>query len=129
MNSAQPSILDATVQNGGASFEAGTLAPFEPEDGYAVGIGGIEMDLDMFRALGEDGREELLRRIAAEYGASHVGTWLPASGNVVYIDAVQYFSPLAGQAAWQMAVRTNQQEVFDFGAGRSIRPGQISFDQ
>lgn len=134
MNSASPvspapDILADLLTNGGGTYERGTLTAFRPTSGYAVGIGGVEMTLPEFEALGPEGRAMLLRQIADEFETNYVGTWLRQSDYTVYIDSVAYFSEFDGQSAWRLAIAENQQEVFDFGAGRSIRPGQITFDQ
>lgn len=124
-----PTLMTDLMLQGGGTYAAATLAAVRPENGYAVGIGGVAMLLPEFDDLGASGRAELLRKVAEEYGSNYVGTWHDDDEGIVYVDAVQYYGPDEGREAARMAFAREQKEVFDFAAGRSIRPGQIAFDQ
>lgn len=123
MNAGQRIIADL-VDNGGGTYVAGTLDPFMPDDGYAVGIAGIEVNASDLTA---EVAEVTMRDLAKEHGAYHVGTW--EKDGIVYIDAVRYFGGAGGQSAVRFAREHNQQELYSFADRRSLRPGQVVFDQ
>ena len=92
------------VEHGGGTYEPRTLLPFEPTDGYAVGVGGVTIPE---AGCTSDVLAWAARAVAGEYITSYVGTWL--NDGVVYIDAVRYVKDLnrafvIGQGASQRAV-------------------------
>ena len=109
-------IVDATLTDGGGTFDALTLQPFRPTDGYAVAIDGITRkaaDLAPYRI------PILARHVAGEFGATFVGTWIDEG--TVYIDAVAYVRDRAEALA--MGRAANQIAVWDFAAGEAVSCG------
>lgn len=110
-------ILAATVQDGGITYEARTLIPFRPVDGYAVGIAGAKLDK---RDATVQSIAYLSVRLAQEHGTTYAGTWMPPSGVFVYVDAVEYFGEYRMVAAMERARAAGQEAMYDFRAGKSI---------
>lgn len=106
-------ILADIANSGGGTYETGTLIPFRPTEGYAVGLGGIKLNTSLATA---DGILWATRHAAAEYGTSFVGTWL--DGDTVHIDAVIYFTDKA--SAVLAGIRARQLAIYDFAAGEAI---------
>ncbi len=108
--------------NGGGTYEAVSLAPFSPTEGYAIGIGG-----PTFRLQDIDGASLaiVLRDLAATAGTGYVGTWLDSG--TVYLDAVVYTTD--PRTAARTAYEHKQKALYDFGSGLSLRPGQVAYDQ
>lgn len=110
----QQAIADL-AENGGGTYHFDTMAPFTPADGFAVGIGGINLPADDTNA------ERLawgLRTVAAEFGATLAGTWL--NEGKVYIDAVMYFPADQRDRAMAAGRYYCQLAIFDFGSKESI---------
>lgn len=113
---AQGSLAVAiTAEQGGGTFYAGTLQPFTPEDGYAVGIGGAAFPAEAFTA---EVAAWLLAAVAAEYRTQFVGTWLHEGK--VYIDAVRYFLPDERVKAEVVAINAGQLAIFDFATKTEV---------
>jgi hypothetical protein len=108
-------VLADLVQNGGGTYEQGTLLPFTPKVGYAVGIGGVR-----YPAAGFDAEVVfwLSRAVATEYETSYVGTWL--KDGTVHLDAVRYFGPERAHQALACAYYYGQEAIYDFAAGESV---------
>ncbi len=106
-------ILADLAENGGGTYERGTLLPFRPDDGYAVGVGGIHLPANIFTA---EAVGWSTKAVGSEYDTSYVGTW--QEGNTVYIDAVVYIKDrteamLRGMQEWQTA-------IYSFAEAKSI---------
>lgn len=108
-------MLADLANDGGGTYESGTLLPFRPATGFAVALGGIHLPSTMLDA-------ELLARfakaVATEHAASYVGTWL--KGGFVYIDAVKYFSAFSIQQALTEAREAGQQAIYSFSEQKDI---------
>jgi hypothetical protein len=102
------------VEFGGGTYEAGTLTPFVPTSGFAVGVGGFNLPADGVTV-------EQIRfgsKVAGEYGELFVGTWL--DDGTVYFDAVRYFGADRREAAIALGIAREQAAIYDFGAKASI---------
>lgn len=101
-------IVSATAANGGGTFEAGTLLPFEPTDGYAVAIASVAR-LSVHTPAAQ--LVDTARRVAQEYGSSFVGTWVHEG--YVYVDPVQYVRDR--ERAIRIGREHGQQAIYSFG--------------
>lgn len=103
-------IVSDLVTKGGGTYERSTLLPFEPADGYAVGIGGIKLPVAQVTA---DSVAWALRNVGSEFDTVLVGTW--ESGGYVHFDAVRYFAAHRKEAALTLGWQRGQQAIYDFG--------------
>lgn len=97
-------VLADLVSNGGGTYERGTLLPFKPEGGFAVGIGGLNLPVNLVTV---EAVAWAAKAVTTEYEAGFVGTWL--HDGKVYFDAVAYYGDAkralaAGRAAGQEAI-------------------------
>lgn len=105
-------MLASTVENGGGTYEVGTYLPFTPADGFAVGIGGIEVAAS---AVSVETLRKWVKQVAGEWMTSYVGTWL--FGDSLHIDGVVYVRD--EDIARAIAIKQGQQAIWSF-AGRSV---------
>ncbi len=103
-----------TVDQGGGTF-ATDGTPFEPESGYAVGVGGIILDP---ATTGAFRLRHAFRQVHKDFGGNYVGTWLDEGQ--LYVDAVAYLWSDERDAAISLARSCNQLAIYDFAAGESI---------
>lgn len=106
-------MLSRTVENGGGTFEAGTFLPFEPTDGFAVGMGGVKVDA---ATATDDLLTFWARKVTTEHGASFVGTWL--TDGVIHIDAVTYVKAI--DRALMLGRQWHQLAVYSFAMAESL---------
>lgn len=106
------------AENGGGTYEQGTLLPFRPTTGFAVAVGGVTIAASApLSVLGM-----LCRTVAGEYGESFVGTWL--DGGTISIDAVRYFAGDQRASALLLGYQTGQKAIYDFGLQEDIVLGE-----
>jgi hypothetical protein len=104
-----------TAEHGGGTFESATLLPFEPKDGYAVGlVSGTPVILSASGPV--ECLDKYVRHIAGEYAAPFVGTWL--NGDRIHIDPVEYVNDR--ERAIGLGRVRGQAAIYDFAAGESI---------
>ena len=112
---AADTMLADLANTGGGTYESGTLLPFTPKVGFAVGLGGVHFPASMVTA-------KLLvqyaKAVTTEHEASFVGTWLDKG--IVYIDAVVYYGSHARRTAIEQGREAGQQAIFDFSTGEDI---------
>lgn len=108
-------MLADLANDGGGTYESGTLLPFTPKVGFAVGLGGVKLPASMVDA-------ELLVRfakaVATEHETSYVGTWL--DNGIVHFDAVVYYGAHARRTAEEQGREANQKAIHDFSTGEDI---------
>lgn len=112
-------ILADLAESGGGTYERGTLLPFRPKDGYAVGIGGTRYPASSF---GADEALWLTAAAGGEWDTAYVGTW--TDGGEVFVDAVRYFGADRREAAILCGYQHGQAAIYDFAAGESIYLGE-----
>ena len=110
---AQQAMADL-ANSGGGTYEAGTFLPFKPENGYAVGIGGIAMKATNVQHA--DTMAWLMKNVAGEYMTAYVGTWLDEG--VVYVDGVVFCRDI--NYARTMAREHEQKAFYGFAEKESI---------
>lgn len=108
-------VVADLAENGGGTYEVGTLIPFKPDSGYAVGIGGARLPAAAFTT---QVAYWLLKAVGTEYEANFVGTWL--DGGTVYVDAVKYFVPVNRDRALLLGHELGQKAIFDFSTMEDI---------
>jgi hypothetical protein len=108
-------VLSDLVNNGGGTYQQGTLLPFSPDKGYAVAIGGVKLPADCATVSMV---EWALRQVAREFFTSYVGTWLDEG--VVYCDAVVYFANDQFERACAAGREAGQKAIYDFGQKVSV---------
>jgi hypothetical protein len=103
------------AQDGGGTYQAGTLLKVVWPVGYVVGIGGVALP-----AANVDAATFVwaARMAATEYNGSFVGTWLDEGR--VYFDAVEYFGADRREDAIQRGIALGQKAIYDFGAQADI---------
>ena len=106
--------LAQTVDQGGGTFYPNS-DPFTAPSGYAVGIGGIILDP---ATTGAFRLRQAFRKVHRDFGGSLVGTWL--DGDLLYVDAVMYFSAQDRDTAIAEGFAHNQLAIFDFETMESI---------
>lgn len=109
-------LLAATVRDGGGTFESGTLLPFTPDHGFAVGMGGVSTPATM-ATIGWFA--QVTRRVTEEWGESFIGTWYNHEDERVYVDAVRYVADDLAYAL-DLARQTRQLAIYDFGSKSTI---------
>lgn len=102
-----------TAEHGGGTFEAGTLLPFEPTRGYAVGLA----DGTAATTRNAADLDRAAKAVASEWVASFVGTWLAEDGSV-HVDPVAYI--IDRESAERLARENHQIAIYDYAAGESI---------
>ena len=108
-------VIATTAMYGGGTFEGRTLLRFNPDSGFAVGIGGITIDA---RQATVEAIAWLAPRVAGEYMTPYVGTWL--QGDVLHIDAVRYFGADRYLDAIAEGEAAGQQAIYDFTDRKEI---------
>lgn len=108
-------VIADLVENGGGTYEQGTLLPFRPTSGYAVGIGGIHLPAT---AVTPEAVVWAMKAAASEYATYYVGTWL--NDAVVYFDAVLYFGPERREAAMQAGRDAGQMAIYSFAETEAL---------
>lgn len=108
-------VLVDTAERGGGTYERGTLLPFRPNSGYAVGIGGIKLPASDATA---ESIVWALKAVGGEYETSYVGTWLDSG--TVYFDAVKYFGEGEEVRAIACARFYGQAAIYDFALGEAV---------
>lgn len=114
-------VLSDLANNGGGTYERGTLLPFTPKVGYAVGIGGLHLPANIVTSRTVQWAS---KAAASEFNANYVGTWL--KDGTVYFDAVRYFGPERRSDALLAGVAAGQEAIYDFAAGESIYLDEVS---
>ena|SRR5690349_4044097 len=114
--SAAHEAMALTVENGGATLYADTLQPVLAQDGFAVAVGQgailpAEQVTDAVLA-------STARAVAGEFATSLVGTWMPPSGTLVYIDPVVIRADR--MEALRLGVEHNQRAIYDLGRKKVI---------
>ncbi len=112
-------VLTDLVNKGGGTYQAGSLTPFTPSYGYAVGIGGVTLPVG---GVDSESLSWAIGQVASEFRPAYIGTWL--DDGVVYIDAVMYFRPERLPEALNTAYQAGQLAIFDFGTQSSILVGK-----
>lgn len=107
--------VDDLALHGGGTYERGTLLPFTPSSGFAVGIGGIHLPVDV---VGPQNLAWAAKCAASEYETAYVGTWLDEG--IVYFDGVLYFSHLDGARAIACARFYGQKAIYDFATKEAV---------
>jgi hypothetical protein len=111
-------IAEATLSEGGGTFDARTLEQVTRTSGYAVAVAGIERDARRFPAA-------LIvpaaRMVVDRYGGDLVGTW--TEGDVLYIDSVVVIEDRA--IALDLAREHGQLGVWDFANERTVYLGEL----
>lgn len=102
------------AESGGGTYEYGTLLPFRPKDGYAIGIGGAAVKAD----ISDESLALLLRGVAGEYITAYVGTWIDPWSGVLYIDAVEYTRDI--ERAYELARANGQLAFYGFAEAQSF---------
>jgi len=94
-------ISTLTARDGGGTFDAVTLRPYSPRQGYAVGLAdGTAAQLP----LADVARLAVaVRKVAARFRCAYVGTWI--KDDVVHVDPVAVVPNLA--AALYLARQTH----------------------
>lgn len=110
-------VIADLANTGGGTYERGTLLPFKPDDGYAVGVGGLHLPSDMVTV---DAVAWAMKAVGSEFDTSYVGTWLGNGDGLVYFDAVSYYGPDRRAEAIAAGSENGQQAIYDFAAKRSI---------
>lgn len=101
------------AENGGGTFDAATLAPFSPADGYAVGMA---IGTVAYQPIAAQLTDTMIR-VAREWDASYVGAWIDDDGRAA-IDPVIYVRDRDRAIALGRANR--QRAIWDFAAGAVI---------
>lgn len=117
-------LLSDAMQNGGGTYTAADLQPYHPSDGFAVGLGGVELNAEGDEPISADALEAIVRDIAEAYGTTYVGTWL--SKGILYVDAVLICWD--ERSAYYAASNAGQEAVYDFSRGESLRLMQLQWD-
>lgn len=119
LHRAATQVVIDLAENGGGTYEWGTLLPFKPDTGFAVGVGGTRYPADAFDA---STAAWLLKATGSEYGEVFVGTWLDSG--TVYVDAVRYFNGSRRKDALLLGYQHEQKAIYDFGMAESIILGE-----
>jgi hypothetical protein len=104
----------ATVQDGGGTFDARTLAPVAPTEGYAVGLG--DGSKVLANSTAADIAVVIYRAVQANKSAPYVGTWIDDA--VIYIDPVVILQSL--QDALTLARALGEKAIYSFATGESV---------
>lgn len=102
-------VLADLAENGGGTYEQGTLLPFSPTSGFAVGLGGIHLPA---KDVTVEAVVWATKAVASEFATAYVGTWLHE--DVVYFDAVRYFAADRYLGALAAGEEAGQKAIFDF---------------
>lgn len=113
MIAGQDSIEARTADRGGGTFDALTLLPFEPVDGYAVAL--CPGTAATTRAA--TGLRAVARMVAQEWGSAFVGTWLAADGRV-HVDPVEYVRDRS--RALRLGRERRQEAIYSFADGVAV---------
>jgi hypothetical protein len=106
-------IAAYTAEHGGGTFDALTREPFAPRHGYAVAVAHGTAAI-VRRA---DHVDAAAIRVAQEFGAPFVGTWLDPYGDV-HVDPVEYV--IDRQRAIRYGRERAQAAIFEFSTGEEI---------
>lgn len=120
---AATTVLADLVSSGGGTYEQGTLLPFTPRDGFAVGLGGIHLPMAVVTA---DAVMWACKAVASEHEASLVGTWL--HDGLVYFDAVRYYAAGRRDDAMRDGWLGDQQAIYDFAAREAVSTKGAQWD-
>ncbi len=104
-------VIARTINQGGGTFYPNG-DPFQPDSGYAVGIGGIILDP---ATTGAFVLRNAFRKVHRTFGGSLVGTWL--DHDKLYVDAVMYFCAQDRDLAIAEGYAHDQEAIFDFEVG------------
>jgi hypothetical protein len=105
-------VQDYTLANGGGTFDALTLAPFDPDHGYCVGT--APSTAAYVRDIGMIDR--VARIIAGEWRSTFVGTWI--NDGIVHVDPVTY--TVDRDYALSLARKYGQIAIYDCAARATI---------
>lgn len=108
--------LTLTMRDGGATFDARTLAPVHPADGFAVALT-ASAPVPCER---EDVGRALIALALRWPHVPFVGTWRGPGG--IYVDAVVILPDR--ESAMTLARATGQQAIWDFATGEELAVGR-----
>lgn len=111
-------ILSDLAANGGGTYDAVSLVPFTPSDGFAVGVGGLTLHMPAVTVAEAGDIEGIMRDLGAGMSVSYVGTWL--QGETLHLDGVVYFPEDDRQGAARCAIMMSQRAFYGFAEGKDI---------
>ena len=114
-------MLEYILKNGGGTFDAETFEPFEPKDGYSVGIEfGSYKVLEIAPQFGFDlldmDIESVFKDIVEAFGVEYVGAWV--NDGFVHLDPVEIY--VGYRDAVLAGLANGQQEIYSFKDKKSI---------